>query len=93
MKEKRKKKKREKKAVHQLTKPKILFMSLLAQFIYLIEIEVSYSLLETILAKINNAPQEEVKNVFIYFYLICLISFVVSFYNLCHCPVTLSLLL
>ena len=48
-------------------------MNLLAQFIYLIEIEVSYSLLETILAKINNAPQEEVKNVFL-FYLIFLFT-------------------
>ena len=90
---KKEKKKERKRVAHQLTKPKTLFMNLLAQFMYLIEIEVSYSLLETILAKINNAPQEEVKNVFIYFYLICLISFVVRFYNLCHCPVTLSLLL
>ena len=59
-----------------MTKPKTLFMNLLAQFMYLIEIEVSYSLLETILAKINNAPQEEVKNVF--FNLIGWISFVLS---------------
>ena len=87
LKKKKKRKKERKRAAHQLTKPKILFMSLLAQFIYLIEIEVSYSLLETILAKINNAPQEEVKKglfvclflfLFFVFYLICLISFVVS---------------
>ena len=69
LKEKRKKKKKKerKRVAHQLTKPKTLFMNLLAQFMYLIEIEVSYSLLETILAKINNAPQEEIKNVFYLF--------------------------
>ena len=63
-----KKKKREKKDSSPI-KSKTLFISLLAPFIYLIEIEVSYSLLEKILAKINNAPQEEIKNVFYLFIL------------------------